>query len=73
MHNPIFLEYGFTDFEDFSFTPLHDDVDASGASDPDDRRSTSGIVFYLEIAYPSLAPFVHPFDLHYCSSLENDG
>jgi hypothetical protein len=43
-HNSL---YGlFTDFEDFSFTPLHGYADSSGASDPDDRRSTSGIVFF---------------------------
>ena len=43
-HNSL---YGlFTDFEDFSFTPLHGYVDASGASDPDDRCSTSGLIFY---------------------------
>jgi hypothetical protein len=43
-HNSL---YGlFADFEDFSFTPLHGYADSSGASDPDDRRSTSGIVFF---------------------------
>ena len=26
-----------------------------------------------EIAYPSLPPFVHPFDFHYCSASANDG
>src|SRR5271154_4100671 len=43
-HNSL---YGlFADFEDFSFTPLHGYADSSGASDPDDCRSTSGIVFF---------------------------
>lgn len=43
-HNSLYAL--FADFEDFSFTPLHGYADSSGASDPDDRRSTSGIVFF---------------------------
>src|SRR5579859_2993031 len=43
-HNSLYSL--FTDFEDFSFAPLHGYVDASGASDPDDRCLTSGLIFY---------------------------
>ena len=40
--------YGlFTDYNDFDYTPLHGYSDASGASDPDDRCSTSGYIFFL--------------------------
>jgi hypothetical protein len=40
--------YGlFADYNDFDFTPLHGYSDASGASDLDDRCSTSGYVFFL--------------------------
>ncbi|TMI83023.1 MAG: hypothetical protein E6H10_08620 [Bacteroidetes bacterium] len=39
--------YGlFTDHENFDFTPLHGYADASNASDPDDRCSTSGRIFF---------------------------
>jgi transposase InsO family protein len=39
--------YGhFTDHDNFDFTPLHGYSDASGASDPDDRCSTSGYIFF---------------------------
>ena len=36
----------FTDYNDFDYTPLHGYSDASGASDPDDRCSTSGYIFF---------------------------
>jgi Reverse transcriptase (RNA-dependent DNA polymerase) len=40
--------YGlFADYNDFDYTPLHGYSDASGASDPDDRCSTSGYIFFL--------------------------
>ena len=40
--------YGlFTDYNNFDYTPLHGYSDASGASDPDDRCSTSGYIFFL--------------------------
>jgi len=43
-HNSL---YGlFTDYNDFDYTPLHGYSDASGASDPDDRCSTSGYVYF---------------------------
>lgn len=43
-HNSL---YGlFTDQDNFDFTPLHGYCDASGASDPDDRCSTSGYIFF---------------------------
>lgn len=43
-HNSL---YGlFADYDDFDYTPLHGYSDASGASDPDDRCSTSGYVYF---------------------------
>src|SRR5208282_5791585 len=43
-HNSL---YGlFADYNDFDYTPLHGYSDASGASDPDDRCSTSGYVYF---------------------------
>jgi hypothetical protein len=43
-HNSL---YGlFTDYSDFDYSPLHGYSDASGASDPDDRCSTSGYIYF---------------------------
>jgi hypothetical protein len=43
--------YGlFADYNDFDYTPLHGYSDASGASDPDDRCSTSGYVYFYHNA-----------------------